>query len=284
MRKPPQYHYISSPIIRAVSNWILFLPPRDLKSKPPAGIDLDFLLREITSLPRSPTEEELTTYITQSLELISFIDFIILKLGEKGVLIIRLVRSTSTQENNLTLSSSFPNKGELYIKLQAKSKSDLAGLYIAYYPAEEVIGTIINSNGAGDTFLGTFLQGVIDLPPVPEKEIAKDPCKYFNGKPLKTLVGRGQSFAGRCLTRNESHGVRLLADQYHPTLKRDVRIWGQKKLSLAAQLRRMKQLVLLGKVDILQVTKRGKVGAEGLGLGEGEEDISGQDGGAGARS
>ncbi|KAF3939396.1 hypothetical protein ABW19_dt0209788 [Dactylella cylindrospora] len=196
----------------------------------------DHVKKFTNSLPRIPT---LPFIITQSTVLLPHIPSILLKLGSRGVLLIRLVphppnptappttdpsqtpsisASLVASQTPYTLQFTSPaNNPEspttsLFLPI-SHSRHDIAGLHLSYHPSLPVPGPIINSNGAGDTFFGTFLQSLLDLPAASSSDVHAAPWDYYHGVKLDDLIVRGQKFAVRCLTREESHGTREEADK-----------------------------------------------------------------------
>ena len=92
----------------------------------------------------------------QSIQLLPFIPTILTKLGSQGVLMTQLLRP---QDPRLTSPSSSP----YILSRSAIENSVLGGVYMRLFPpAEELYGDqVISVNGAGDTFLGVIIAGLV---------------------------------------------------------------------------------------------------------------------------
>ena len=92
----------------------------------------------------------------QSIQLLPFIPTILTKLGSQGVLLTQLLRP---QDPRLTSPSSSP----YILSRSAIENSVLGGIYMRLFPpAEKLRGDqVISVNGAGDTFLGVIIAGLV---------------------------------------------------------------------------------------------------------------------------
>lgn len=90
----------------------------------------------------------------QSIQLLPFIPNIITKLGEKGVLLTQLQPADSP---SLTSSDSAP-----YILSHVSPGQPFGGVYMRLFPPGALAQEdIVSVNGAGDTFLGSFISAVL---------------------------------------------------------------------------------------------------------------------------
>lgn len=126
----------------------------------PWWIIIDSLLIESTfrdsleQLSRSSGTDLISTGILQkAINLSPYIPNLYVKLGANGCLLVRLCAPGDGLLRERT------GRGKVVRK--AREGEEVGGIYIRYFPAEEVEeGGVVSVNGAGDTFLGVLVAGL----------------------------------------------------------------------------------------------------------------------------
>ncbi|KAK6345324.1 hypothetical protein TWF718_007243 [Orbilia javanica] len=215
-------------------------------------------MTRITALMKSSTSSSTSTYpddlkletcITKSIELLHLIPTIITKLGKEGVMIVRLLKNpppptntpqykphqTIRNESDNKYNGPNPNDDvkfglDVFIPMEPYDPNDQTiGIHIFWAPPVKLLegNDVVSSNGAGDTFLGAFLHGLMNKgedTPAPEN-IVETPWSYFEGQKLDVLVRNAQLAAVQTLQSHESHPVRQSAKS-ESLKKSDVdRLW-----------------------------------------------------------
>ncbi|KAK6505006.1 hypothetical protein TWF481_006938 [Arthrobotrys musiformis] len=179
-----------------------------------------------------PNADSLRTSISRAIYLLPYFPTIITKLGSKGVLTVRSIKHPNPLEATR-------NRYTPYYSLtdEIKEARDTPGVNTTafdanifipaepYDPETQIIGThihwtpagrkltsedIVSSNGAGDTFLGSFLHNLCYGPKAKwaTGNIIASPWMYFEDEELVTLIRRAQLSAVRTLQSAESHPIR----------------------------------------------------------------------------
>ncbi|KAF2012231.1 hypothetical protein BU24DRAFT_397180 [Aaosphaeria arxii CBS 175.79] len=119
----------------------------------------------------------------QAIKLLPFIPTILTKLGSKGVLLTKLLKSddpalSSREEAPYVLSRRSNNDNEIGV----------GGLYVRMFPTDKILGEgeVVSVNGVGDTFLGVLSAGLV------------------KGKKVEDVVGLAQRAAGMSLKTKDS--------------------------------------------------------------------------------
>ncbi|EWC46481.1 hypothetical protein DRE_04204 [Drechslerella stenobrocha 248] len=194
-----------------------------------------------------PKQEKFTKLVQEAVALLPVVPTLLIKLGGDGVLIVRTVKHpkpsavNGTGRSGFEVTHSITDSRQKYdtrsgkakrSKLQFKSNltSDdyvYADLFLAlpeYDPKTEIIGvhifwaaaevfpkgkSVVNSNGAGDTFLGAFVHGLHGrvAPSDAYGPVVSSPWLYYQGELLRVLIAKGQQAALATLQSEESHYV-----------------------------------------------------------------------------
>ncbi|KAK6528119.1 hypothetical protein TWF281_009371 [Arthrobotrys megalospora] len=177
-----------------------------------------------------PRKQEFRDSITRSVGLLPFVHTVITKLGEEGVISVRLikhpnpvegaVRSRYTAYHNVRDERKHhgqqgAGEGKVVVDcfLPAEpynTEDQIVGIHIMWARAARLLkdSHIVSSNGAGDTFLGGLLHGMMQKSKWSEANIIASPWKYLEGEQLEILVDKAQKAAVRTLMSNASHPLR----------------------------------------------------------------------------
>ncbi|KAK6542928.1 hypothetical protein TWF694_006866 [Orbilia ellipsospora] len=196
--------------------------------------------------------------VRKSIELLQVVDTILLKLGENGVLAVRNVNHPNLPieadfEDRLARKQYFPafekyvgiseeeaestpeeNHPEvhasMFIPVRRFDATDMVvGVQLDWWPAPKLLRAdeVVNSNGAGDSFLGGFVQAMLSAKESEEIQAERKlkPWEFYGNEYMKVLVEKGQQVALSVLRTNESHFV---ADESLGSLERgreDIDFW-----------------------------------------------------------
>ncbi|KAF3903716.1 hypothetical protein AA313_de0209396 [Arthrobotrys entomopaga] len=210
--------------------------------------------------PDSP----LSRTIIQSIHLLQAIDTILIKLGENGVLAVRNIHhpdqipgpehvnkesptptphhfqafekytGVSTEEAEKIPEEEHPAvHASMYIPVAQVEPTDFViGVQLDWWPAPKLLKPkeVVNSNGAGDSFLGGFVQGMLSAKDSEEMKAERKlkPWEFCGDEYLRVLVEKGQKVALSVLKTNESH---FMADKNSSSVeenskgREDIDLW-----------------------------------------------------------
>ncbi|KAF8534280.1 Indigoidine synthase A like protein-domain-containing protein [Trichophaea hybrida] len=108
----------------------------------------------LETLSRSSGMDLITSGTLQkAINLVPYIPNLFIKLSEKGCLVVRLL---APGDKMLETRS-----GRETLVRKARVGEEVGGIYIRHFEAEEVEGEVLSVNGAGDTFLGVLVGGMV---------------------------------------------------------------------------------------------------------------------------
>ncbi|KAI5816295.1 IdgA domain-containing protein [Pyronema omphalodes] len=91
--------------------------------------------------------------ITKAIQLLPYIPRLFIKLGEKGCLVVRILEDWEQKDEKDGRRGGFVIDG---FRLRWNGLVE-----VRYFPAEKVNGDVVGVNGAGDTFLGVLVAGLV---------------------------------------------------------------------------------------------------------------------------
>jgi len=121
--------------------------------------------------------------IQKAVSLLPYIPRLFVKLGERGVVVVRLLEVGEK-----------PRRSRESVVVEAREGEEVGGLEVRYFPAEQLGEEGVKSvNGAGDTFLGVLVAAMV------------------RGLPLEEAVGEAQKAAVLTLGEREAVSPRIRA-------------------------------------------------------------------------
>jgi pseudouridine-5'-phosphate glycosidase/pseudouridine kinase len=138
---------------------------------------------DIDALSRSSGVDLVGTGLVQkAINLVPYIPNLFVKLGEKGCLVVSLL-----QPGDKTLEK---RPGPDAVVMKARVGEEVGGLLVRHFEAEKV-DQVVSVNGAGDTFLGVAVAGLV------------------RGEPLESVVEKAQRAAVLTLQSREAVSRRI---------------------------------------------------------------------------
>ncbi|EPS37799.1 hypothetical protein H072_8423 [Dactylellina haptotyla CBS 200.50] len=180
---------------------------------------------------KTPNPEELITIVKKATAILAVTPTLLIKLGDEGVLVVRLVSSPNetqqgppyTYHENIYMPPSEPDASkalkedlelslgvEVYMPFGSMNPMTPAtGIHILWMPAQPLPegAQVVNSNGAGDTFLGTFVSEMINQSKMDDGAIQQQPWRSLQGADLLALLRKAQTKAAQVLMLAESHYI-----------------------------------------------------------------------------
>ncbi|KAJ6260628.1 Pseudouridine-5'-phosphate glycosidase [Drechslerella dactyloides] len=189
----------------------------------------DFHSRIAKNHLRRPSAKILNYLMRKGAALLPAIPTVLIKLGGGGVVTIRAVKNpdpeTITEPKRYALYQNITDtrptaRGGPQLTPDSYVAADLF-LPVPYNPDHHILGIAINwtaahpvprdaalnSNGAGDTFLGAFVQGLHAREERKAGPIAASPWLYYEREYMRVLIHKGQQAAVETLQSAESHYV-----------------------------------------------------------------------------
>ncbi|KAF3914757.1 hypothetical protein ABW20_dc0100206 [Dactylellina cionopaga] len=197
---------------------------------------------ELALITGKARAEKFTEIVRMAVVLLPVIPTMLIKFGGDGVLVVRLlthpdpdftakprglgknaiaqspypinqqIAGSARKYNYLSRTRQYKGytNASLFLPMKSYDENDrLIGINIDWTPAEAIPGNKqpVNSNGAGDTFFGAFLQGLLSRNRNRIGAITATPWLYYEEEYLKVLLYKAQNAAVHCLLSNESHYV-----------------------------------------------------------------------------
>ncbi|KAK6359828.1 hypothetical protein TWF696_000964 [Orbilia brochopaga] len=174
-----------------------------------------------------PYTDQMAYFMCKGATLLPAIPTVLIKLGAAGVITIRAVEKPDPSDNKAHRAYAYsqqfidtrinrnipPMPGQyittnLFLPIpKVKSQENhILGIAINWTAAEAIHKSVpLNSNGAGDTFLGAFVEGLYAREEYKESSIVASPWLYYKRESMHTLITKGQTAAAATLRSTESH-------------------------------------------------------------------------------